>query len=623
MKSSLEDLGRWDDNWQRVASLKVQSGTPKQTEAQDGGNDGGPREIPNYSQSHHHDSSDSHDRSQISDLGYELLGLDRPKSTKEIEESSENAYMSDEMASVDYSLHGALPTFEGFRGHLLKVFEKLNPSEPLAHPYLVDRIAHQQVMNYNDIRLNTRSRYSPINERNIDGKLRPFTCTWSHCRGPTMFKEKNDWLRHENENHRHVEHWICDIGNCIHQFYREDKFLQHLIYEHNFPEPNVETESSENRASALDDLTLLQAEKCRQERNITPRYEPCRFCGRRYNTWERLTDHLAKHMEEISLPILSLVKESILSSQAPNASFMGYPRAISGYSSYQSIGTMTGPLALLDYRQNTDAGVPACKASSSSLVVKHAEAPLKTVLPDTEYTHRDSTQSKSEAGESPMQQQSIAHLQPRAFDDENALPEIQDTAIATPVQVQEESRSPLVSQSSPKNTTMDSPGSDWGEEQVSDIDSPPDNPRVHQRSRQVAIATIRFELVSLSKPEAEYESEDSSSVYDDAPEDNDECLIEKTPNPLESSSSGDGTSGGTRQASSASRDDFQESKDIGDGDDGQDDGRKKRRRLNPPDATDPGPRFACPYQAYETSQPCFRQGPNNPKGGCDGIYRLK
>lgn len=34
-------------------------------------------------------------------------------------------------------------------------------------------------------------------------------------------------------------------------------------------------------------------------------------------------------------------------------------------------------------------------------------------------------------------------------------------------------------------------------------------------------------------------------------------------------------------------------------------------------------RFACPYQAFETSQSCFRQAPRNPEGGCAGIYRLK
>ncbi|UPL02528.1 hypothetical protein LCI18_013462 [Fusarium solani-melongenae] len=34
-------------------------------------------------------------------------------------------------------------------------------------------------------------------------------------------------------------------------------------------------------------------------------------------------------------------------------------------------------------------------------------------------------------------------------------------------------------------------------------------------------------------------------------------------------------------------------------------------------------RFACPYQAFEASQPCFRPGPRNPSGGCAGIQRLK
>ncbi|KAH7149078.1 hypothetical protein B0J13DRAFT_550625 [Dactylonectria estremocensis] len=34
-------------------------------------------------------------------------------------------------------------------------------------------------------------------------------------------------------------------------------------------------------------------------------------------------------------------------------------------------------------------------------------------------------------------------------------------------------------------------------------------------------------------------------------------------------------------------------------------------------------RFACPYQAFEANQSCFRQGPRNPEGGCASVSRLK
>lgn len=38
-----------------------------------------------------------------------------------------------------------------------------------------------------------------------------------------------------------------------------------------------------------------------------PQDEPCRFCGKTLPTWKKLTVHLAKHMETMSLPILRLV----------------------------------------------------------------------------------------------------------------------------------------------------------------------------------------------------------------------------------------------------------------------------------------------------------------------------
>jgi len=60
--------------------------------------------------------------------------------------------------------------------------------------------------------------------------------------------------------------------------------------------------------------------------------------------------------------------------------------------------------------------------------------------------------------------------------------------------------------------------------------------------------------------------------------------------------------------------------------DEHDDRRKRsRRRSNSPDLTMASntPRFACPYQVYEPLLDCLRRGPRNPKGGCEGISRLK
>ncbi|KAI0146411.1 hypothetical protein GGR57DRAFT_288429 [Xylariaceae sp. FL1272] len=48
----------------------------------------------------------------------------------------------------------------------------------------------------------------------VHGDVQPYTCTWDRCRDPKLFKRKADWVRHENEGHRHLEFWTCDVDDC-------------------------------------------------------------------------------------------------------------------------------------------------------------------------------------------------------------------------------------------------------------------------------------------------------------------------------------------------------------------------------------------------------------------------
>ncbi|OTA54876.1 hypothetical protein K449DRAFT_190346 [Hypoxylon sp. EC38] len=137
--------------------------------------------------------------------------------------------------------------------------------------------------------------------KHVHEDLMPFTCTWENCREPKMFKRKADWVRHENEAHRRLEWWTCDVDDCAHTCYRRDNFFQHLVREHKFPEP---TGTHRNHP------TWGKAKSCHYETQSNPSDEPCRFCSKTFPTWRRLTFHLAKHMEQISLPILRLVEES-------------------------------------------------------------------------------------------------------------------------------------------------------------------------------------------------------------------------------------------------------------------------------------------------------------------------
>lgn len=60
-----------------------------------------------------------------------------------------------------------------------------------------------------------------------------------------------------------------------------------------------------------DDIWAI-VERCRRDTTKLPKDEPCRFCGNICNSWKKLTVHLAKHMEQISMPILPLVEQKVL-----------------------------------------------------------------------------------------------------------------------------------------------------------------------------------------------------------------------------------------------------------------------------------------------------------------------
>ncbi|KAK4129605.1 hypothetical protein N657DRAFT_562323 [Parathielavia appendiculata] len=147
--------------------------------------------------------------------------------------------------------------------------------------------------------------------KHVHEDVQPFTCTWERCKEPKMFKRKADWVRHENEGHRHLEWWTCDVDDCRHKCYRRDNFLQHLVREHKFIEPKVKTKAAIKRAGAVDP-TWAKVEQCHQETAELPQNEPCRFCGKTFPSWKKLTVHLAKHMEHISLPVLKLVAKKEL-----------------------------------------------------------------------------------------------------------------------------------------------------------------------------------------------------------------------------------------------------------------------------------------------------------------------
>lgn len=170
--------------------------------------------------------------------------------------------------------------------------------------------------------------------KHVHEDVQPFTCTFETCAEPKSFKRKADWVRHENERHRQLEWWQCNMNDCNHKCYRKDNFVQHLVREHKLPEPKVKTaKASKVRGPSSQKTRLNKAvgddpnhaedssndeidqvwrlvEECRHETPKNPKDEECKFCGNVCNSWKKLTVHLAKHMEQISMPVLNVVKQN-------------------------------------------------------------------------------------------------------------------------------------------------------------------------------------------------------------------------------------------------------------------------------------------------------------------------
>jgi hypothetical protein len=147
--------------------------------------------------------------------------------------------------------------------------------------------------------------------KHVHEDVQPFTCTYDKCKESKSFKRKADWVRHENERHRHLEWWVCQVDDCKHPCYRKDNFLQHLVREHKLPEPKHKTKAAVKKTRNTE-IAWVMLDRCHHETKNRPQDEPCKFCGKIFATWKKLTVHLAKHMEHISLPILKLVEARVV-----------------------------------------------------------------------------------------------------------------------------------------------------------------------------------------------------------------------------------------------------------------------------------------------------------------------
>jgi hypothetical protein len=106
-----------------------------------------------------------------------------------------------------------------------------------------------------------------------------------------LFGSKNDWKRHENSQHFHLETWRCDAekegGACAKVCYRRPTFEDHLVKAHQM---------------VLDsDPFKAKLDNCRIGRNCQSRFW-CGFCNklvelkkRGVEAWTERFDHIDDH----------------------------------------------------------------------------------------------------------------------------------------------------------------------------------------------------------------------------------------------------------------------------------------------------------------------------------------
>lgn len=146
--------------------------------------------------------------------------------------------------------------------------------------------------------------------KHVQEDLQPFTCTFPDCLEPKSFKRKADWMRHEKERHRELEWWVCSYADCNQEYFHKENFIQHLVRQHNMPEPKAKKTINSEAQRELDiDRLWEMVEQCRQESKQTSQQESCRFCGNIYDNWKMLMAHMGKHLEHLARLVPDLVKQ--------------------------------------------------------------------------------------------------------------------------------------------------------------------------------------------------------------------------------------------------------------------------------------------------------------------------
>jgi hypothetical protein len=125
---------------------------------------------------------------------------------------------------------------------------------------------------------------------------RPYGCTWKDCH--KIFGSKNDWKRHENTQHFHLDSWRCGLTtpnsskHCAKVFFARDAFKAHLKgAPHKLPEKDLANEIINNH----------------MPRNYQGSFW-CGFCRAHVKlqkqgskAWDERFDHISDHFKKTTI----------------------------------------------------------------------------------------------------------------------------------------------------------------------------------------------------------------------------------------------------------------------------------------------------------------------------------
>ena len=208
------------------------------------------------------------------------------------------------------------------------------PIFPAPNPTKVaKKTAKPQVPSPSSTRNNTPCTHCPstfpsdstLKKHVLSTHTRPFICTFQRYGCNATVGSKNEWKRHINVQHLHLETWRCDLEPCNqqnhknstpstaasptlgkkgspteardHGFDRKDLFTQHMKRMH----APANAASHAEKAAFVDSIAKIQ-ERCHRQLRSPPPRSKCPYCPDKVfegpGSWTDRLEHVGKHLEK-------------------------------------------------------------------------------------------------------------------------------------------------------------------------------------------------------------------------------------------------------------------------------------------------------------------------------------